>query len=107
MNNPYHVSIEEAIKLLNEQDKTFVRVMEEGKMTVEYYVPKKIDTQQPHNKNEIYIIASGTTDFFRAGDTIKCKKGDAIHVPAQMEHRFINFSDDFATWVIFYGEEIY
>ena len=73
MNNPYHVSVDEATKLLNKQEKTFVQVMEEGKMTVEYYVPKKIDNQQPHNKNEIYIIASGSTDFFRAGETIKCK----------------------------------
>ena len=107
MKNSYHVSIDEAIKLLNKEEKRFVQVMEDGKMTVEYYAPKKIDGQQPHKKDEVYIIASGNSDFYRNGETIKCKKGDVIFVPAKMEHRFINFSDDFATWVIFYGEEIF
>lgn len=107
MKNSYHVSLDEAIKLLNKEEKRFVQVMEDGKMTVEYYAPKKIDGQQPHKKDEVYIIASGNSDFYRNEETIKCKKGDVIFVPAKMEHRFVNFSDDFATWVIFYGEEIF
>ena len=104
--NPYHASTEEAIKLLNKDQKRFVQVMEDGNMTVEYYAPKKIDGQQPHNKDEVYIVVSGNSDFYRNGENIKCKKGDVIFVPAKMDHRFVNFSDDFATWVIFYGEEI-
>ena len=76
-------------------------------MTVEYYAPKLADEQQPHTKNELYIIASGSSGFYRNGETIECRQGDVIFVPAQMEHRFLNFSDDFATWVIFYGDEIY
>jgi len=107
MKNSYHVSLDEAIELLNKEEKKFVQVMEEGKMTVEYYAPKQVDEQLPHKKNEIYVIASGNSDFYRNGETIECRKGDVICVPAQMEHRFVNFSDDFATWVIFYGEEIY
>jgi mannose-6-phosphate isomerase-like protein (cupin superfamily) len=31
--------------------------------------------------------------------------GDALFVPAGMKHRFENFSDDFATWIMFYGPE--
>lgn len=102
----YHVSIDEAVELLNKSEKRFVEVMQDEKMTVEYFAPKKIDEQQPHKQDEIYIIASGNSDFYRNGETMQCKKGDVIFVPAKMEHRFINFSDDFATWVIFYGEEI-
>jgi len=30
-------------------------------------------------------------------------RGDVIFAPAGIEHRFENFSDDFVTWVIFYG----
>ena len=37
--------------------------MEDGKMTVEYYAPKITDEQQPHKKDELYIIASGTSGF--------------------------------------------
>jgi hypothetical protein len=48
---------------LNKEEKRFVEVMEDGKMTVEYYSPKKIDMQQPHKKDEVYIITSGNSDF--------------------------------------------
>lgn len=33
------------------------------------------------------------------------KPGDLLFVPAGVEHRFGPFTDDFATWVLFYGPE--
>ncbi|MGB4845935.1 MAG: cupin domain-containing protein [Ferruginibacter sp.] len=72
-------------------------------MQVEYFAPENIDTQIPHIQNEIYVIAAGQSSFFRNGETTECKTGDVLFVPAGMEHRFVNFSKDFATWVIFYG----
>jgi mannose-6-phosphate isomerase-like protein (cupin superfamily) len=33
------------------------------------------------------------------------QQGDILFVPAGSVHRFINFTADFATWVIFYGPE--
>jgi mannose-6-phosphate isomerase-like protein (cupin superfamily) len=30
---------------------------------------------------------------------------DVLFVPAGVEHRFENFTDDFTTWVIFYGQK--
>jgi mannose-6-phosphate isomerase-like protein (cupin superfamily) len=101
----FAVSIAEAIEQLQkEKDKRFTVVMEDGSMSVEYFAPLKIDTQRPHEQDELYVIVSGESEFYRDGETIKCSKGDVLFVPARMEHRFINFSDDFATWVIFYGE---
>ena len=55
--------------------------------------------------DEIYVIVSGQGIFFRDGVRSSFQKGDLLFVPAGMEHRFENFSDDFATWVIFYGKE--
>ncbi|MBP6432679.1 MAG: cupin domain-containing protein [Ferruginibacter sp.] len=99
----FSVSIEEAIKALQQQsDKPFITILKDKKMSIEYFAPKNIDTQQPHAQDEIYVIASGTSYFYRNGETIECKNGDVIFVPAGMEHRFVNFSEDFATWVIFY-----
>ncbi len=102
---PFHISIETAENLLQKETNRFVKVIENKTMSVEYFAPKNIDTQSPHQQDELYIIIEGTSDFFRDGETIQCKKGDVIFVPAKMEHRFINFSEDFATWVVFYGEE--
>ena len=71
MKNSYHVSIDEAINLLNKEEKRFVKVLEYGKMTVEYYAPKKIDGQQPHRKDEVYIIDSDNSDFLQECRNIK------------------------------------
>jgi mannose-6-phosphate isomerase-like protein (cupin superfamily) len=43
---------------------------------------------------------------FVNGDT-RCDfgPGDLLFVPAGVEHRFEEFSDDLAAWVVFYGPE--
>lgn len=102
----FHVSIQEAIQqLAEEKDERFTVVMQHGTMRIEYYMPKEVDPQMPHMQDEIYVIASGHAKFFRDGERVQCKPGDVLFVPAKMVHRFENFSEDFATWVIFYGAE--
>jgi mannose-6-phosphate isomerase-like protein (cupin superfamily) len=102
----FALSVEEAMKALQkETDKKFTVLMQHGSMQIEYFASKNIDTQTPHTQDEIYVITSGTSNFYRDDETISCKTGDVIFVPAGMEHRFVNFSDDFATWVIFYGPQ--
>jgi mannose-6-phosphate isomerase-like protein (cupin superfamily) len=100
----FSVTLNEAAQQLKEDPgQLFTIMMQHGSMQVEYYAPEKIDLQSPHQQDEIYVIASGSSQFYRAGETVDCTKGDVLFVPANMEHRFINFTDDFATWVIFYG----
>ena len=100
----FHLSIDKAKKALQQStDKPFIRLMQNGSMSVEYYAPKKVDHQTPHSQDELYMIASGQGSFVRNGETVFINQGDVLFVPAGMEHRFENFSDDFATWVIFYG----
>ena len=105
MNNK-KVSLLDAIEQLKkETGKPFTVVMKHGTMSVEYFAPNKLDTQMPHVQDELYIIARGHGHFNRSGEIFECKAGDVLFVPAGMEHRFENFSDDFATWVVFYGKE--
>ena len=96
-------------KLLEDNEFPFVVVMKHGTMSLEYFAPVNTDTQTPHKQDEIYVVVKGDGFFFREGERVACKKGDVLFVPAGMDHRFENFSDDFATWVIFYdpdgGEE--
>lgn len=100
----YHITIAEAIEVLKkEKDKAFAVLATNGSMSIEYFAPKNVDEQQPHRQDEIYVIASGSSQFYRGGEIINCSKGDVLFVPAGMEHRFVNFTEDFATWVIFYG----
>jgi mannose-6-phosphate isomerase-like protein (cupin superfamily) len=75
-------------------------------LTVEYYKPVGQDLQQPHCKDEIYFICSGQSQFQLGNDVFAIKTQDFIFVPAHVPHRFVDFSEDFATWVVFFGEEL-
>jgi mannose-6-phosphate isomerase-like protein (cupin superfamily) len=98
------VTIEKAAELLRESKNLFTTVFTHGTLVVEFYKPEKTDHQKPHDRDEIYVVAAGTGIFYNGGgDQWKFKAGDFLFVPAGVEHRFENFSDDFSTWVFFYG----
>lgn len=93
---------DEVLNQVKTGKKPFFEVFRRGSVSIELYAPDQIDRQQPHDQDEIYVVASGTGFFIKAKEIIAVKMGDAIWVPAQEEHRFIDFSADFAVWVIFY-----
>jgi mannose-6-phosphate isomerase-like protein (cupin superfamily) len=78
-------------------------VFDDEHVEVRYYAPPGRDEQQPHERDELYVIASGSATFERDGERKPVARGELIHVPAGLEHRFLDLSDDFATWVVFYG----
>lgn len=100
-----HIALKSAIKRLAESDKEFRALFTHGSLEVEFYKPEIRDKQQPHTRDEIYVIAGGTSDFVMEGERTFCKPGDFLFVPAGAVHRFVDFSDDFSTWVFFYGPE--
>jgi mannose-6-phosphate isomerase-like protein (cupin superfamily) len=69
---------------------------------LEFFAPRGTDYQTPHDKDEFYIIVSGTADLIKETETVNCKPGDAIFVATGEKHHFENISADFATWVIFF-----
>lgn len=83
----------------------FVKLYEHGSLVVEYYAPFGVDKQTPHTRDELYVIASGTGEFVFGDKQVSFKPHDVLFVPARVEHRFVNFTEDFATWVFFYGPE--
>ena len=72
-------------------------------MYVEIYKPREIDKQTPHLQDELYVVISGSGVFLNGEVRSPFQAGDILFAPAGAEHRFENFTDDFATWVIFYG----
>jgi mannose-6-phosphate isomerase-like protein (cupin superfamily) len=83
----------------------FVTLLRHGSLEVELYAPRGQDHQQPHRRDELYLIVSGSGRFDNGGQVQPFKAGDLIFVPAQRPHRFTQFTDDFATWVVFYGPD--
>ena len=90
---------------LGEQPR-FAQVFAHGSLEVEIYAPRGHDPQTPHTRDEVYVVVAGHGKFFCAGETRDFSPGELLFVPAGVEHRFIDFSDDFVTWVLFYGPEI-
>ena len=83
----------------------YAAVFKHGTLLVEIYAPQAIDPQQPHDRDEVYIVMRGNGEFVSATERRKFKPGDFLFVPAGVPHRFENFSTDFAVWVVFYGPE--
>ena len=76
-----------------------------GSMLVKYYAPRGTDEQTPHSRDELYVVAQGSGTFVNGDDQHPFSAGDVLFVRAGVPHRFENFTDDFGTWVIFYGPE--
>jgi mannose-6-phosphate isomerase-like protein (cupin superfamily) len=72
-------------------------------LSVEIYAPDRVDDQKPHDRDELYVVISGTGVFYNNGQRFDFTPGTFLFVPAGIEHRFEEFSKDFLTWVFFYG----
>jgi mannose-6-phosphate isomerase-like protein (cupin superfamily) len=81
----------------------FLKVFGHGTLSVEIYRPDRIYLQESHTRDEVYVINSGSGTFFCDDQRTKFTAGDLLFVAAGVEHRFENFTADFATWVLFYG----
>ena len=76
-----------------------------GSMLVELYDPGPVDTQQLHTRDELYVVVSGRGIFERDGERVAFGPHDVLFVPAGAAHRFVEYTPDFRTWVVFYGPE--
>jgi len=81
----------------------FARALAHGSMSVELYAPAIIDPQTPHAQDELYFIHAGTGHLIIADVSHPFHTGDCFFVPAGATHRFVDFSVDFSTWVVFWG----
>lgn len=85
------------------EDGLYGVLLEHGTLELGFYKPQGVDDQVPHDQDEIYIVQSGSGYFVCGDDRSPFEPGEALFVPAGVVHRFEDFGDDFAAWVIFYG----
>jgi mannose-6-phosphate isomerase-like protein (cupin superfamily) len=101
----WHVSSLDIRDGLTAAGEPFFTAMVHGTMRFLLFSPKVTDVQRPHIQDELYIISRGTSRFVRNDEWVTVSAGDALFVPATMKHRFEEMSDDFETWVVFWGEK--
>jgi len=101
-----HLILAEALKTLEGlHGPDFAALFEHGSLKLGIFCPRGQDIQDPHGRDEVYVVIAGH-GYFHHGDVYQaCSTGDVLFVAAGVQHRFEEFSDDFATWVIFYGPE--
>lgn len=112
------ITLDEALALLPTPDgKRSAAVFEHGTLQVKLYAPRGSDPQSPHTRDELYVVARGEGWFVigepageRSGELSEERRhrfgaNDVLFAKAGTRHRFENFSDDLAVWVMFYGPE--
>ena len=87
----------------NAGGKPYLELFAHGSLAVEVYKPVGRDLQAPHGRDEVYVVIAGRGTFFCNGERSAFGPGALLFVPAGVEHRFEDFTDDFSTWVLFYG----
>ena len=80
-------------------------LFEHGTLQVKLYAPRGADLQQPHTRDEAYVVARGNGWFVNGANRHPIATHDVLFVKAGAVHRFEAFSDNFAVWVFFYGPE--
>jgi mannose-6-phosphate isomerase-like protein (cupin superfamily) len=99
-------TVEHARSLVTDSDDGLYGVLlAHGTLELGFYKPIQVDDQQPHDQDEIYIVQSGSGIFNCGGKRQPFDTGEALFVPAGVEHRFEEFTEDFSAWVVFYGPE--
>jgi mannose-6-phosphate isomerase-like protein (cupin superfamily) len=103
MKPPWHATTREASAAPILEGRRSAEILRHGGLELRWYAPRGSDPQTPHDRDELYVVASGRAEFQRGGERVAVGSGDVLFVPARMEHRFENMSGEFGVWVVFYG----
>lgn len=97
------LSLAQALQTVAGSGDTYRKLFARSDFDAGLYKPDKVDSQTPHQRDEVYVVASGSGTFVCNGEATPFSTGDFLFVAKGVEHRFENFTDDFSTWVIFFG----
>jgi mannose-6-phosphate isomerase-like protein (cupin superfamily) len=103
--NDLLIALTEVAARLAGEPERFITLFRRGDFSVELYAPRGTDEQEPHDQDEAYIVASGTGMFRRGDERVPFQRGDFLFAAAGVPHRFEEFTDDFQTWVVFFGPQ--
>jgi mannose-6-phosphate isomerase-like protein (cupin superfamily) len=105
MTQPTRTTLAEAAAAPLRDGRLSSRWFEGDGIEIRHYAPKGEDRQIPHDRDEFYFVISGRGTYIRGSERVRFGPGDMLFAAAGDEHRFAEFSDDFATWVLFYGPQ--
>ncbi len=98
------MTVEAALAAVRDSDDGLYGILHtHGTLEIGFYRPDREDHQEPHDRDEVYVVHSGSGTFLCGDRRRPFEAGETLFVPAGVVHRFEDFSDDFCAWVFFYG----
>jgi mannose-6-phosphate isomerase-like protein (cupin superfamily) len=80
-------------------------VFVDGDLEVRFAARPTNGPQVPHQRDELYFVASGS-GHYRVEETVTAVgPGDVLFCAAHVAHGFEDISEDFSVWVLFYGQQ--
>jgi mannose-6-phosphate isomerase-like protein (cupin superfamily) len=80
-------------------------VFVDGDLEVRFAARPTNGPQVPHQRDELYFVASGSGNY-RVEETVTAVgPGDVLFCAAHVAHGFEDISADFSVWVLFYGQQ--
>jgi mannose-6-phosphate isomerase-like protein (cupin superfamily) len=80
-----------------------IQAFAHGSMSVVLFAPRGTDHQSSHEQDELYVVLTGAGVLVIEGSRHSFAAGDVLFVPANTDHRFVEFTDDLVTWAVFWG----
>jgi mannose-6-phosphate isomerase-like protein (cupin superfamily) len=99
---PLPISLAEALALPRTPGRSS-EVFVDGDLEVRFAARPTDGPQVPHERDELYFVASGTGRYRVEDRVTTVATGDILFCAAQVTHGFEDISEDFSVWVIFYG----
>ncbi len=102
-----HFTLNDLIADQERSQKTYLPFLKEPTISAGIYelTQGALDQQQPHDKDEVYFILSGKSNFTVESETTDVQPGDVIFVRATLDHKFSNISEDLKVLVWFSGSK--
>ena len=101
---PPPLSLAAALALPLPEGRRSAEVLVDGDLEIRLYAPegsRPADAARP--RRALYRRARHTGNSASAIGPSRSRPGELLYVAANEMHRFEDFSDDFAAWVVFYG----
>ena len=67
-----------------------------------FFAPKGTDYQTSHEEDEFYFLVRGSGKLVIRDESFDFTAGDVLFVAANVPHHFVDFTEDFATWAVFF-----
>ena len=100
---PPPITVADARRLPMTSGRNSAEVFRDGDLEVRIAPRSTLGPQVPHDRDELYFVASGS-GHYRVGEIVTAiGPGDLLFAAARTPHGFEDFSADFAVWVVFYG----